>query len=232
MRIARVVGAAFLAVFSAVLLVATSAGAAPAAVWSSSARYATWSNGGYTIYNDVWSSHAGPQTIYANSGTNWWVNSNQPHTGGVKAYPNSTKSVNRSLSSLRSVSSSVNFSTPSDGVYDAAYDIWDTNHRYETMVWLNWRGAGPIGGQVATANIGGATWAIHKGSNGSNAVFSFLRTSQTKSSTVDVLAVLKWIESRGWFGNITLGQVQFGFEITSTNGTETYKVNSYSVSSS
>lgn len=232
MRIARVVGAAFLAVFSAVLLVATSAAAAPAAVWSSSARYATWSNGGYTVYNDVWSNQAGPQTISANSGTNWWVNSNQPHTGGVKAYPNSTKSVNRSLSSLRSVSSRVSFSTPSDGVYDAAYDIWDNNHRYETMVWLNWRGAGPIGGKVASATIGGATWNIYKGSNGSNQVFSFLRTSQTSSSTVDVLAVLKWIESKGWFGNITLGQVQFGFEITSTNGTEIYKVNSYSVASS
>ena len=37
-----------------------------AAAWSSSDKWATWSNGGYTIRNDVWGSGAGPQSIWAN----------------------------------------------------------------------------------------------------------------------------------------------------------------------
>jgi hypothetical protein len=36
---------------------------------------------------------------------------------------------------------------------------------------------------------------------------------------VDILAVLKWIESKGWYGDVTLSTVQFGWEITSTNNT-------------
>jgi hypothetical protein len=216
-----------LAALSAVALTATSAFAA---TWSSSDRYASWNNGGYTVYNDVWSSSAGPQTISANSYGNWWVDSNQPNTNGVKSYPNSSKTVGKTLSSLNHVTSSVNFSVPSSGVWDAAYDIWDNNHAYETMVWMNERGAGPLGSKVATASVGGSTWNVYNGSNGSNKVFSFVRTSGTDSGSVDILAVLKWVEAKGWFGNITLGQVQFGFEISGTSGTQTFKVNSYSVS--
>ena len=43
------------------------------AVWSSSDRWGTWSNGGYTLYNNVWGSGYGPQTIWANSYSNWGV---------------------------------------------------------------------------------------------------------------------------------------------------------------
>jgi hypothetical protein len=40
-----------------------------------------------------------------------------------------------------------------------------------------------------------------------------------------------WIESRGWFGDVTLGSVQFGFEITSSSGGLNFTANNYSVSS-
>lgn len=62
-------------------------GVANAAVWSSSAQYGSWSSNGYTIANDVWGSGAGPETIWANSSSNWGVWSQQPATNGVKAYP-------------------------------------------------------------------------------------------------------------------------------------------------
>jgi hypothetical protein len=61
-------------------------------------------------------------------------------------------------------------------------------------------------------------------------VFSFVRTGNTNSGTVDVLAVLNWIRARGWFGDVTLGEVQFGFEITSSSGGMDFASNSYSVS--
>src|SRR5690349_8301969 len=46
---------------------------ASAATWSSSDKWASWSNGGYTIRNDVWGSGAGPQSIWANSYSNFGV---------------------------------------------------------------------------------------------------------------------------------------------------------------
>src|SRR6266700_7295344 len=73
---------------------------AHAAVWSSTDAYGSWSNGGYTLNNDVWGSGAGPQTIWANSYSNWGVWSNQPNTGGVKSYPHSGKTIGTTLSSL------------------------------------------------------------------------------------------------------------------------------------
>jgi hypothetical protein len=216
------------------------------ATWSSSDRWASWSNGGYTVYNNVWGSNAGPQSIWANSFSNWGVWAN--HTGGgIKSYPNSTRNVGRSLSSLGSCKSSFNVSTPSGGAWSASYDIWDTNHQHETMLWMNYtsnsNGSGNIkpisynwnssGNPVPThtnVSIGGHTWNVFRGNNGGNNVYSFLRTSKTNSGTVDVLAIERWIQARGWFGNITLGEVQFGFEITNTNGGQNFNCNSYSVS--
>jgi len=215
----------------ALLAIAIGAPAAYAATWSSSDRYASWSNGGYTLYNDVWGSGAGPQTIWANSYSNWGVWSNQPNTGGVKSYPNSTRNVGRQIGSLGSVTSRFNVSVPGSGAYETAYDIWDTNYAYETMLWMNKTGAvGPLGSYQTTVSVGGHTWKVYKGSNGSNQVFSFVRQSNTGSGSVDILAVLKWIRGRGWFGNITLGKVQFGFEITSSSGGLNFTCNSYSVS--
>jgi len=209
--------------------------------WSSSAQYASWANGGYTIYNNVWGSGAGFQSIWANSYSNWGVWSDQPNTSGVKSFPNSTKVVNTALSSLTSCTSSFNVTPPYNGSYESTYDIWDSNNAYEIMLWMNWYGSvGPIsatynssGNAVAVVtnlSVGGYTWNVYKGSNGSNAVFSFLCTSQTTSGTVDVRAILNWIKSEGWFGSITLGKVQFGFEITSSNGGFNFDCNSYSVS--
>ncbi|MGR6974987.1 GH12 family glycosyl hydrolase domain-containing protein [Streptomyces cynarae] len=219
---------------SATAAVTLSAAPASAAVWSSSAQWATWSNGGYTLYNDVWGRGAGSQTIWANSYSNWGVTANHPNTGGIKSYPNATRRIGKKLSELHSVTSSFNVSVPSSGAYETTYDIWDTNNKYEIMLWMNKTGAvGPLGSRQGTATVGGSTWTVYKGSNGSNAVFSFIRTSNTSSGTVDVLAVMNWIKnSKHWLGDIVLGNVQFGYEITSAAGGKNFTTNSFSVSSS
>src|ERR1035438_4300706 len=161
----------------AVALALVTATAASAAVWSSTAKFGSWSNGGYTLYNDVWGSGAGPQTIWANSYSNWGVWSNQPNTGGVKSYPNDTKYIGASLSSLSSVTSSFNVTDPSGGAYETAYDIWDSSNAYETMLWMNKTGAvGPLGSEVASVSVGGDSWHVYKGGNGSQQGFSFLKT--------------------------------------------------------
>jgi hypothetical protein len=208
--------------------------------WSSSAQYASWSNGGYTVNNDVWGSGAGYQSIWANSYSNWGVWSNQPNTGGVKSYPHATKSINIALNSINSLTSSFNVSTPSGGSWEATYDIWDSGYKNETMLWFNWTGnVGPISynyganGAIpvyTNVNVGGYTWTVYRGSNGSNNVYTFTCNSKTNAANVDVKAIQQWIESKGWFGNITQGDVQFGFEITSSNGGMNFSCNSYSVS--
>jgi hypothetical protein len=216
-----------------VVLFALGAGVATAATWSSSDKWATWANGGYTVRNDVWGAGAGAQSIWANSYGNWGVWANHPNTGGVKSYPHVAKNVNKRLSALGTATSSFSVTAPGSGAYATAYDIWCDNNAYEIMLWMNKTGAvGPIGSKQATATVGGHTWDVYRGSNGANQVFSFVRTSNTGSGTVDVKAVLNWVKARSWFGDVTLGEVQFGFEITSSSGGLNFTTNGYSVTAS
>jgi hypothetical protein len=205
---------------------------AQAAVWGSSDRWASWSNGGYTLYNDVWGQGAGPQTIWANSYSNWGVWSNQPNTGGIKSYPNVSRWVGTPINSLHSVTSGYNVTVPSSGAFETAYDIWDSSNSNEIMLWLNQTGPiGPIGSYATTVGLGGYTWNVYKGWNGSNNVYSFLNTGRSTSGTVDILGVMRWLEnSEHWIGDVTLGNVQFGWEITSSSGGMNFQVGNYWVS--
>jgi hypothetical protein len=215
------------------LLTVVSGSALPAnaANWQSSDKFGSWSNGGYTVRNDVWGSGAGPQTIWANSYSNWGVWADHPNTGGVKSYPHSARYIGKRISALGSLSSNFNVSRPGSGAYETAYDIWADGSNYEIMLWMNKQGAvGPIGSLQTSASVGGHSWNVYKGSNGSNQVFSFLRTSNTNSGSVDIKAVMNWIKNRGWIGDATMNEVQFGFEITSSSGGLNFTSNSYSVS--
>lgn len=212
-----------------------------AATWSSSDQWGTWTNGGYTLYNNIWGSGAGYQSIWANSYSNWGVWAQHPATNGIKSYPNVTKSIATSLSSISSLKSTFNVTRPSSGDYVTAYDIWTNGSTYEIMLWMNynggvkpisynWNSAGNPVPVLTNQSVGGHTWNVYQGSNGSNVVYSFVRTSNTNSGTVDILAVLKWINTKGWFsGTQTVNTVQFGYEITSSAAGLDFITNSYSV---
>lgn len=221
---------------------------AMAAVWSSTDRWGSWTSGSYTLYNNVWGSGYGPQTIWANSATNWGVWANHPDGGGIKSYPNSTFNVNRTISSINTLRASVSATTPSGGAWSSTFDIWDSNHAYEIMLWLNYTGTASGGGNVkpisynyasngnaipvfTNVSVGGHTWNIYRGSNGANQVFSFLRTSKTNNATVDIKAVLNWLVNRGWMGNVMIREVQYGFEITSSAGGKNFVTNNFTVTS-
>ena len=207
---------------------------ASAAVWSSCDQWGSTTLNGYTLYNDIWGSGAGSQCIWANSGTNWGVWANHPNTGGIKSYPNAEKVINKSISSLSSLSSSYNVTVPSSGAYETAYDIWDTGNQHEIMLWVNKTGpVGPLGTSQGGVTLGGSSWTVYKGNNGANDVFSFVRTSNSGSGTVDILPILRWIrDTKRWFGDVTITKVQFGYEITSSSGGLNFTTNSLSVSSS
>jgi hypothetical protein len=210
------------------------------AAWVGSGQWDNWTANGYTIYNNIWGSGAGTQTTWARSTSNWGVLANHPRTSGIKSYPNVSYTLNRSLSTLSTLNSSYNVTVPADGDYETTYDIWANNNAYEIMIWTNKQGAvGPIAesynsnGAVPTAtnvNVGGATWNIYRGSNGANAVFSFVRTSNSNSGTLNVLAMLNWLRTNNWWADVTLGQFQFGYEISGTAGQSAFTTNSYTLS--
>ncbi|MEF9906686.1 glycoside hydrolase family 12 protein [Streptomyces sp. P9-A2] len=207
---------------------------AQAAVWSSCDQWGNTTLNGYILYNNIWGSGAGSQCVWANSGTNWGAWANHPNTGGIKSYPNAKKVVNKPIDSLRSLTSSYNVAVPSAGAYNTSYDIWDTDYDYEIMLWVNKYGpVGPLGSPQGTVALGGHTWNVYKGDNGANEVFSFLRTSNSTSGTVNILPILDWIkDTKGWMGNETIGDVQFGYEITSSSGGLDFRTDNLTVSSS
>ncbi|MGO4759158.1 hypothetical protein AB4212_62870, partial [Streptomyces sp. 2MCAF27] len=164
--------------------------------------------------------------------TDWGVWANHPNTGGIKSYPNAKRVVGKKVSALSSLNSSYNVTVPSSGAYNTSYDIWDTNYDYEIMLWMNKTGpVGPLGTSQGSLTLGGHSWTVYKGSNGANEVFSFIRTSNSSSGSVDIKAIVNWIKNtKGWFGDVTIGDVQFGYEITSSAGGLDFKTNSFGVS--
>ena len=82
-------------------------------------------------------------------------------------------------------------------VADVAYDLFTSNtaggsNVNEIMIWLANFNAGPISSQygsdgkpvpvASNLSLAGHTWNLYSGSNGANAVFSFLPTSGTITS--------------------------------------------------
>jgi hypothetical protein len=217
---------------TALTLTATSA---LAFVYESSDQYASYSTGGYTLYNDEWGSDHGTQTLWVNSASNWGVYSTQPSTSGVKSYPNDSKSIGTALNSLHAVTSSFSESNPGSGNWESAYDIWLNGSGIEVMIWTYVQGdVGPLGSSVGTVSLDGSTWTLYAGNNGSNPTYSFVRSGNESSGTVNVLDLLKYLENtKGYFSNPTLSTVQYGWEISGTgNVQENFTINSYSVSSS
>jgi hypothetical protein len=206
--------------------------------WIACGNWDHWTSGDYEVYNNIWGSGAGPQCITAWSGSHWTVNSTQPATSGVKSYPNSGfVNLGKKISSLNTLTSSFNITVPSGGDWEAAYDIWVPT---EVMLWMYTVGnVGPIasswdsnGNPIPSATnvtVGGHTWNVYH-QNGDGNVVSFVRTTNTTSGTVDIKAILSWIIAQGWFGDGTIGAVQFGFEISGTDGVaKDFTTNSFSI---
>ena len=123
--------------------------------------------------------------------------------------------------SISSATSSIDYTFVSGATYNASYDIWldptpRTNgvNAQEIMIWFNRQGnIQPIGSRVGTATIGGRTWEVWQGSNGSNAVMSYVAPSAISSWSFSVLDFINDVKNRGaitdaWY----LTSIQAGFE--------------------
>jgi hypothetical protein len=146
----------------------------------------------------------------------------------------------KQLSAITSVPSTWSF-TPGSGTWDASYDIWlhpQTNPPnpgggLELMIWADHQTAVPVGGQVATAQIGGINWAVWKGNVQNWAYLAYVAASGSTNGNVnlDLKAFFNDAVNRnvgltnGWY---LLG-VESGYELWNANSTP-FKTNSLSVS--
>jgi chitodextrinase len=188
------------------------------------------------VQNNVWGASTA-QCIDVNQNGGFTVTQaahNNATNGAPAAYPSiyagchyaqcttgSGLPMQASASNFGSVQTSVSMTYPASGTWNAAYDLWfdptprtdGQNTGAEIMVWLNYQGSiQPVGSQVATVNMLGATWQVWFGDIGWN-VISYRRTSPTTSLSFAVDTFLNDAISRGyaqrsWY----LTSVQAGFE--------------------
>ncbi|MET9593102.1 cellulose binding domain-containing protein [Streptomyces sp. NPDC006516] len=189
--------------------------------------------GRYVVQNNRWGTSA-PQCVTAtDSGFRvTQADGSVPTNGAPKSYPsvfngchytNCSPGTNlpAQVSGIASAPSSISYGYVGDAVYNASYDIWldptpkkDGVSRTEIMIWFNKVGPiQPIGSQVGTAPVGGRTWQVWTGSNGSNDVISFVAPSAVSSWSFDVMDFVRNTVSRGMAqNNWYLTSVQAGFE--------------------
>ncbi len=193
----------------------------PNPAWESTAPFGTWNNGKFDVYNNEWNtSEAGPQTIWANSYRDWGVESTQADTTSVKTYPSVQKNYNNpKYTSLDGLKSRFTESMPSAGNFDAeaAYDLWLNNYQVEVMMWFDNHKQTPAGSVIAKIHIYGKKFAVWQSGHD---MYSFVLTGKQKTKgKAHLFSALRWLVNHGYLNRSdTLTQVNFGWEIASTDG--------------
>jgi hypothetical protein len=195
--------------------------------------------GAYTVANNMWNVGGGgiSQTLSACSSSSWFVKAAVADDGGgVKTYPNSHLNFDNTpkISSLNSVTSTFAQNTPDSGNYEDAYDIWLNGTAGaggdEIMIWTENHGQIPAGSPTTSVTFDGQSYTVWKGNNGP---VSFVANSNVTSGNLNLLQFFRWLMNKGWERtDSTLNQVDYGAELVSTNGQETFNFSDFSVSSS
>jgi len=209
-----------------------------------SAQFGMWNLDPYFVYNNMWgiSGYNVTQTLYACSYSDWYVvadMNNDSGDGHVKTYPNSHRDFDNepAISSLNSVTSTFAETSPDTGIYEDAYDIWlngiATSGSTEVMIWTQNQGQVPSGSVAATVTLDGRSWTVWRSTANGNYI-AFVANSNFTSGTMNLLAFFQWITGQGWIpGNSTLGQVDYGVELVSTNSVPaTFTFSDFSVDAS
>jgi hypothetical protein len=193
-----------------------------------SAQFGMWNLDPYFVYNNMWgiSGYNVTQTLYACSYSDWYVvadMNNDSGDGHVKTYPNSHRDFDNepTISSLNSVTSTFAETSPGTGIYEDAYDIWlngiATSGSTEVMIWTQNQGQVPSGSVAGTVTLDGRSWTVWRSTASGNYI-AFVANSNFTSGTMNLLAYFQYIIGQGWIpGNSTLGQVDYGVELVSTN---------------
>ena len=211
-------------------------------VYTTSDPNGMWNQAPYFVANDAWNAgnYNVSQTLYACSYSNWYVKAtmdNSKGDGAVKTYPNSHRDFDNSpkISSFSSITSTFAETSPGTGIYEDAYDIWlngiGGDNSTEVMIWTENHGQTPSGSPQGTVTLGGHTYTAYKTSGN---YIAFVPTANFTSGTMNLLGFFQWLMSKGWISSgATLGQVDYGVELVSTNGTPaTFTFSNFSVNAS
>jgi len=229
---------AILALLAATVAIAVSPAASPALADVTVCEKfgsTTIQSGRYVVQNNVW----GDDTLQCINVTSTGfsittASHNKPTNGSPGAYPSvyfgchyancssgSGLPMQATNPAFNNLNTSVNMTLSSSGVWNASYDIWldptprtdGQNTGAEIMIWLARLGPiQPVGSQVGTVNLNGATWQVWFGNIGWNVV-SYVRTSNTNTLSFNVNsffsdAVSRGYAQRAWY----LTSIQAGFE--------------------
>jgi len=198
-------------------------------------------NGQFIVMNNVWGADTA-QCIDVNQSGGFTVTQaahNKPTNGAPAAYPaiyagchyaatpadctsGSGLPMQANSSTFPNVRTSVNYTYPAGGTWNAAYDIWfdptpridGQNTGAEIMIWLNFQGGiNPAGSRVVqSVNLAGGTWEVWFASVGWNVV-TYRRTSATTSLNFAVNTFYADAVSRGFAqSNWYMTSVQAGSE--------------------
>ncbi len=177
--------------------------------------------GNFYITNDTWnaSKYQLSQTMSICDSGNWFVTAtmnNNANDGAVKTYPNVHQDFsNKPVSSFKTLTSTFAESSPNVGIWEAAYDIWTAGNANEIMIWTENHGQSPSGSKVGTASLGGQTYTVWK----SGGYIAFVDNANVTSGNINILDFFSWMSSNGVLSNATLAQVDYGWELVSTNNT-------------
>jgi hypothetical protein len=200
-----------------------------------------WNLAPYFVFNNMWnaSNYTVSQTLDACSYSDWHVvatANNDSGDGAVKTYPNSHRDFdnNPAIDSFQSITSTFAETSPHTGIYEDAYDIWlngiASSGSTEVMIWTENYHQVPGGSVVGSATYDGRSYTVWK----SGSYIAFVANTNFTSGTVNLLEIFKWIMAQGWIpASSTLGQVDYGAEIVSTNSVPaTFSFSDFAVTAS
>lgn len=188
----------------------------------------------YVVQNNAWNNPGGQAITVSQTGfTITTENGSAPTNGAPLGYPSiytgwhyGTGSPGTilpiQLGQIQTATSSISYTYPTSGIYDAAYDIWLNPtpittgvNQQEVMIWFNHTGPiQPVGSVVGNATIDGQNFAVWKGSNGQNNVVSYVANSPI--TTWNSFDVMGFIDNTQTWEPVTdswyLTSIQAGFE--------------------
>ena len=215
----------------------------------------TTSSGSDTfVLNNMWAANNGTtQTLTAYGPGRWSVVAHAGPAGNtsVQTYPDTQQIYTQTdnspdpLSGFGSILSSFteNMHATRGTSAEAAYDMWlgqssSTNYADEVMIWNDQANRGTCGGATvkAHATFGGSkgvprqnwTLCVYGGSE----LIWYLTSSNERGGVVNILSMLTWLESHGYIpAGSGLNQIDYGFEICSTPGPETFTLSQFAIKS-
>ncbi len=195
--------------------------------------------GNYYLSADTWNASAYQltQTVYACDYNNWYVIANENNNNGdgaVKTSPNIHQDFSEPKIANYSAITSIFADTPPSpevGIWEFEYDIWlngvASNGSTEIMIWTYNHGQTPSGSIVASFADGGQTYDVWK----SGSYIAFVDRTNVQSGNLNLLDFFNFVISKGWIPtSSTIGQIDHGMELVSTNGTNAkFQVNNFSI---